>query len=231
MVEPWRGEPGGPMSDDGEPTNGSSQRPAPSKGERTRRQLIELAIQQFGSHGYRGTSVSEITRAAGLTQAASYAYFPNKEALFREAVNADAGSLIRYARDRTEQTPIRQLLPSFLVHLVAALDDHPLAKRVLSGQEPEGMAQLGGLSSLDTTRGGLAERIAAGQETGEVRTDIDPAVIANGAQTITLALLMSMTRVGVSSGAAPEGGGGPVPQEVIVGVVSALDAMLAPPTS
>jgi len=92
------------------------------------------------------------------------------------------------------------------------------------------MAQLGGLSSLDTTRGGLAERIAAGQETGEVRTDIDPDVIANGAQTITLALLMSMTRVGVATGAAPEGGSGPVPQDTIVGVVSALDAMLAPPS-
>lgn len=200
-----------------------------SKGERTRLQLIEIAIQQFGRHGYRGTSVSEITRAAGLTQAASYAYFSNKEALFRHAVNHDAGALIRYARDRTDETPIRQLLPSFLVHLVAALDDHPLAKRVLSGQEPEGMAQLGGLSSLDTTRGGLAERIAEGQATGEVRRDIDPDVIATGAQTITLALLMSMTRSGVSSGTSPEGGSGPVPQEVIVGVVSALDAMLAPP--
>src|SRR5262249_3392067 len=156
------------------------------------------AIQAFGSHGYRGTSVSEICRAAGLTQAASYAYFPNKEALFRYAVNHDAAALIRYANDRTVDTPIRQLLPSFLVHLVATLDDHPLVKRVLSGQEPEGMAMLGGLSSLDGTRGGLADRIAAGQETGEVRRDIDATVIANGAQTITLALLMSMTRTGVS---------------------------------
>jgi AcrR family transcriptional regulator len=202
----------------------------PSKGERTRRQLIELAIQQFGAHGYRSTSVSEITRAAGLTQAASYAYFPNKEALFRAAVNEDAAGLIRYARERTDDTPIRQLLPSFLVHLVAALDDHPLAKRVLSGQEPEGMAQLGGLSSLDDTRGGLAERIAEGQRTGEVRQDIDPKVIATGAQTITLALLMSVTRASGQAGAPPEGGEGGVPQETIIGVVSALDAMLAPPS-
>src|SRR5258708_7622510 len=96
---------------------------AESKGERTRRLLIELAIEQFGTHGYRSTSVTEITRAAGLTQAASYAYFPNKEALYRAAVNADAAALTAYANRKTAHTPIMQLLPSYLVHLVAALDE------------------------------------------------------------------------------------------------------------
>lgn len=195
-----------------------------SKGERTRQLLIELAIEQFGANGYRATSVSEITRAAGLTQAACYAYFANKEALFREAVNADAASLIAYARERTDDTPVRQLLPAFLVHLATVLDQHPLVKRVLSGQEPEGMAQLTGLSALGASEGGLAERIAAGQEAGEVRRDIDPRVMATGAQTITLALLMSMTRT-EGSGA---GEGGRVADDVIVGVVTALDAMLRP---
>jgi AcrR family transcriptional regulator len=202
-----------------------------TKGERTRRQLIDIAIKQFGRNGYRGTSVSEITREAGLTQAASYAYFPNKEALYREAVNADAAALMRHANERTRDTPVRQLLPSVLVHLVAVLDDHPLATRVLSGQEPEGMAKLGGLRTLDSTRGGLAERIAEGQRRGEVRADIDPDVIATGAQTITLALLMSITRFGVSGGAAAPEGGRDVPQDVILGVLAALDAMLAPPSA
>lgn len=204
-----------------------------SKGERTRRTLVKIAISEFGKHGYRSTSVTDITRAAGLTQAASYAYFPNKEALYREAVNIDAASLIAYAQERTANTPIRQLLPSFLVHLVSALDDHPLAKRLLSGQEPEGVAQLANLSSLDMTRGGLAELIAAGQASGEVRADIDPQVIATGAQTITLALLISMTRGGgtVEGGTAGPGADvAEVPQDVIIGVVSALDAMLRPPT-
>lgn len=202
---------------------------AVSKGERTRQQLIDLAVEAFGKQGYRSTSVSDITRAAGLTQAASYAYFANKEALYREAVNADAAALIAYAEAQTEATPIRQLLPAFLVHLVTALDDHPLVKRILSGQEPEGMSQLDRLSSLDSTRGNLAELIAAGQEAGEVRTDIDPAAIATGAQTITLALLISMTRTTGTRDLADEERGN-VPDNVVIGVVSALDAMLKPPS-
>ena len=40
--------------------------------------------------GYRTTSVSEIARAAGLTQATAYAYFDNKESLFVAAVDVDA---------------------------------------------------------------------------------------------------------------------------------------------
>ena len=65
-----------------------------SKGERTRRRILEIAIERFGERGYRATSVSEIARAAGLTQAASYAYFDSKESLFQAAVDADAEGLI-----------------------------------------------------------------------------------------------------------------------------------------
>ena len=59
-------DPAGPttaadITDDAEPA---------TKGERTRRRLLELAIERFGERGYRATSVSEIARAAGLTQAA-----------------------------------------------------------------------------------------------------------------------------------------------------------------
>src|SRR5690348_16296931 len=73
-----------------------------TKGERTRRRLLELAIQRFGERGYRATSVSEIARAAGLTQAAAYAYFPSKEALFDASIDADAAAAIAEAAARAE---------------------------------------------------------------------------------------------------------------------------------
>ena len=63
---------------------------AATKGERTRQRLLALAIEHFGDRGYRATSVSEIARAAGVTQATAYAYFDNKESLFVAAVDDDA---------------------------------------------------------------------------------------------------------------------------------------------
>jgi AcrR family transcriptional regulator len=205
---------------------------AGTKGERTRRMLLEIAVEQFGHHGYRGTSVSEICRRAGLTQAASYAYFDNKEHLFKAAVDADAEALVATARQKTDGIPVRQLVPAFLTYLAAGLDDHPLATRVLGGKEPEAVFELQGLETLDATSRDLAQRLAEGQAAGEIRPDIDPVAIAMGAQTITLSLLVTLTQwAAPEDGEGREGGGPPaggVDPEVIVGVVSAFDAMLRP---
>ncbi|MDZ7732074.1 MAG: helix-turn-helix domain-containing protein [Acidimicrobiia bacterium] len=83
---------------DAPPTDGRTDE---TKGERTRRRLLEIAVEQFGRRGFRGTSVSEIAREAGLTQAAVYAYFDNKTALFDAAVDADADAIIRRAEAET----------------------------------------------------------------------------------------------------------------------------------
>ena len=84
--------------------------PAETKGERTRRRILEMAVDCFGRRGYRATSVSEIARAANLTQAASYAYFDNKEALFREAVDTDVSNLIDEISALVADVPARDLL-------------------------------------------------------------------------------------------------------------------------
>src|SRR5690554_6750519 len=92
---------------------------AETKGERTRRRLLELAIERFGERGYRGTSVSEVARSAGLTQAAVYAYFDGKEALFDAAVDADTEAVVSAIRARLEGVDARVLIPSFLVAAIA----------------------------------------------------------------------------------------------------------------
>jgi AcrR family transcriptional regulator len=189
-----------------------------SKGERTRRRLLDLAVAQFGRHGYRSTSVSEITRAAGLTQAASYAYFDNKEALFRAAVDDDAGSLIRSAMAKVEDTAAAQLVPALLVHLADGLADHPLVQRVLAGQEPDAMDQLVDLPAMAHAIDHIGERLAAAQREGEIRADIDPKAVATGAGSICLALLTSMTQ-----------GTGQSRDDVILGVLAVFDAMVQPP--
>ena len=108
-----------------------------TKGERTRRKLLEIAIAQFGAYGFRQTSVTDITREAGLTQAACYAYFGNKTELFREAVDTDVADLIDEASGQVREMPCRQLLPALVLFLGGGLDRHPLTRRVLQGREPD----------------------------------------------------------------------------------------------
>lgn len=189
-----------------------------TKGERTRRRLLEIAIDRFGERGFRRTSVSEIARAAGLTQAAVYAYFPNKEALFDAAVDADASRMIDDAREQSADTPATQLAPMLLLFLVGGLERHALLRRVVAGQEPEALARLVELPALTRLTSTIAEGVRAAQATGEVRSDLDAEMFANGAEAVLLSLMMSITQIGAATVARRQ-----------LGVLTLFDAVLRPP--
>jgi AcrR family transcriptional regulator len=188
-----------------------------SKGDRTRARLLEIAVRRFAADGYRRTSVSDIAREAGVTPATTYAYFAGKEALFEAAVDADAIALMETARSRMSGDGVRDRWLPWLGVLILALEQHPLAKRVLGGGEPDVVHRLLNLPSLSTVRLELATDLRNGQENGEVRTDIDPDVLAWGIESVVLSLLMGYLQAG--RGQSPERA---------IGIVALLDAALKP---
>ena len=54
--------------------------------ETTREGILESAVRCFARHGYRRTAMDQVAREAGISRAAVYLHFPNKEALFRALV-------------------------------------------------------------------------------------------------------------------------------------------------
>src|SRR5579875_1467529 len=159
------------------------------KGKRTRRALLEGAIRRFAADGFRATSVSGIARDAGLTPAAVYAYFDGKEGLFAAAVDADAAGLIDKALQPVLDGTFDGEWASLIGALVAGLEDHPLARRVLAGLEPEHTERLLGIPALADLQDGIVMRLRAGQAAGEVRRDIDPQLAASGLVTTIMSLL------------------------------------------
>jgi AcrR family transcriptional regulator len=196
----------------------SSDSGAETKGERTRRRILEMAVDCFGRQGYRATSVSEIARAANLTQAASYAYFDNKEALFRAAVDADVSDLIDEVSAQVDDVGALDLIPTVIVHAVVALEHHPLSHRVLAGQEPDEVPRLTELPALRRFSDLLAEALGRAVARGEVRADLRPDVLAAGLESLILGLLFSAVQ---TRGSASE--------RHQLGVVEAFDLMLRPP--
>jgi AcrR family transcriptional regulator len=193
---------------------------APGKGERTRQRLLEIAVRRFAADGFRRTSLSDISREAGLTPAAAYAYFAGKEGLFQAAVDADAGALIEAARAAGGTgASAREQLFLFVGELRERVDDHPLARRVLSGLEPEVAARLLTIPSLVALTAGLADDLAEAQSASEIRADVDPAEVAVGLETIVLALLMAELQTGLT-----------VEPERQAGVLAVMDAALRPPS-
>ena len=55
-----------------------------SSGERSKQLLLDKAIELFSTYGYHQTKISDIVKAANLTQPTFYLYFQSKESLFND---------------------------------------------------------------------------------------------------------------------------------------------------
>ena len=168
-----------------------------TKGAQTRRAILEAAIVRFGRDGYRTTSVADIARDASVGGTVAYAYFPNKESLFLAAVDEDAAGVIEEGLVTVADVPdVRRWHDTLIFTLVAAVERHPLARRLLAGLEPEVTVRVLDIPALNELRKKCTELLRTGQAAGLVRPDIDPAAVANGIVALMLSVLMSVTQLG-----------------------------------
>jgi AcrR family transcriptional regulator len=66
--------------------------PATDKGEQTRRQIFESALELFREQGFDSTTMQDIAKRAVVVKSAAYYYFPSKEAIIQayyETVQAE----------------------------------------------------------------------------------------------------------------------------------------------
>jgi AcrR family transcriptional regulator len=196
-----------------------------TKGDRTRGALLGAAIERFAREGYRRTSVADVCRDAQLSTTAAYPYFGNKEALFVAAVDEDVAALIEQAvllvalgedPDQWGRIMMRAL--------VAHMDEHPLAGRILRGLEPEFTMRLLQIPALEDLRKTVTELLRDHQLSGSVRRDIDPPATANGLVVIVISLLMATLQTGADAA-----GYAVVYEQVAADVDSVLQAATRPP--
>lgn len=175
---------------------------ASTKGEQTRRAILAAAIERFGRDGFRSTSVADIARDAAVSGTLAYNYFDNKESLFLAALDEDAAGVIAEGMvampsARSVKMAVNEAWRDKLIFLLLdALDDHPLARRVLGGLEPQVTGRIIELPALTELRLAVGEQLRIDQEAGLVRPDIDPMAIGAGAVTMYLSILMSIVQFG-----------------------------------
>ncbi len=174
--------------------------PPETKGDRTRQALLDAAVVRFAREGYRGTSVADVCRDAGLSTTASYPYFANKEALFVAAVDEDVAGLLDaavslVAIDEHPDQWGRVLMRALVTHL----DGYPLAGRIVRGLEPDFTMRLLQIPALQELRKTVTELIRDQQMAGSVRRDIDPGSTASGMVVIVISLLMATMQTGANA--------------------------------
>ena len=192
-----------------------------TKGDRTRQALLDAAIVRFAREGYRGTSVADVCRDAGLSTTASYPYFANKEALFVAAVDEDVAGLIA---DAVSLVAIDKQPEAWgcvmMLALVDHMPEHPLAGRIVKGLEPDFTMRLLHIPALQELRKAVTELIRYEQTDGRVRQDIDPGQTASGIVVIVISLLMATMQTGADAEAY---------SQVAADVESVLQAATRPP--
>lgn len=194
-----------------------------SRGEQTRRAILDAAITRFGRDGYKSTSVADIARDAEVGGTLTYAYFPNKEALFLAALDEDAAAVIDEGVIHLLEKPnAKEWRETLILTLVDAVERHPLTRRVLSGLEPHVTGRMLEMPAMTELRKALAEKIRTDQAAGRVRHDIDPVTVGAGAVTITIAIIMSVLQFG-REGVATYG------PEVLAVFAAAFDPVDPPP--
>ncbi len=101
--------------------------PSLGKGDRSRRELVDIAIDCFSRFGYRGTSIERIARAAGVTKGAIYYHFRGKDELLAatvaDRVIAFEQRVQRACEGQPSSEALRRIARVCIDH--ARSDDHP----------------------------------------------------------------------------------------------------------
>lgn len=148
-----------------------------AKGEASRQRLLAAATAQFARKGYHHTKVSDIVKAAGLTQAAFYLYFPSKEAIFTELVDSFRMKLATLAQSAGKVASLapgeaaRQIKEN-LRDVFAFLQSEPELTRIAWFESPDAKEMKEKVIAL------LSAHILNNQQAYHIRKELVPEVAA-----------------------------------------------------
>jgi AcrR family transcriptional regulator len=161
------------------------------KKQQTRRRIIDTALELFAERGFDGVPVAEIARAAEVSEATVFNYFPTKENLVYDGMEAFEQLLLEAVRDRPAGTTVLGAFRDYVLQPRAALatDDPAMIERIATAARiiaDSAALQTREQQIVDRSTHALAEIVA--KERGAGRQDIRPWVIANALMGINRAM-------------------------------------------
>jgi AcrR family transcriptional regulator len=158
---------------DGSQRRASYQR---ARSHETKRALVQAAMALWRTNGYAKTTVADICRAAGVSRALFYFYFPAKEDVLFEV-----GLLSTRAARRTVQAllqtdyEVREVIAEALRSMERSMVRNPrelIIETILEGYRHEHRILAGGLSD-DADADMFGELLAKAQQDGKVAAHVD----------------------------------------------------------
>ena len=160
-----------------------------------RRQAItRAAARLFAAQGFDQTTVAQIARAAGLSAASVFYYFPDKQAVFRSVFEGDLPRSTNLVARHTDTAHPTTAIIELVTDLAADARD-PSAIGLLvellrqAGRDPELVDTVSRNARI--LHEGLAHLITRGIEDGTVDPALDPADTARWLLTIVDAVFLN----------------------------------------
>ena len=162
------------------------------KKQRTRQLIADAAWQLFAERGFDRVTVAEVARAADVSEATVFNYFPTKEDLVYGRMEAFEEELLQAIRERAAGESILTAFSRFVLQ----------PRGLLASEDPEAAEGLATIARVITTSRALVARerrifarytdsLAAliAEETGADADDLEPWVAANALIGVHRALL------------------------------------------
>lgn len=167
--------------------------------ETTKNLIVSKAISIFNQKGYRATSLSDITKATGMTKGAIYGNFENKDAVAVASFEYAIGRVLDDLRVHIKAAPTAPMkLKAILNHYSKYIENPPIAggcpviNTSVEADDDHPMLRTRAVGSIAMIKGSLQQIITRGLQEGQIREGVDAHLYASMFySTISGAILIS----------------------------------------
>jgi TetR/AcrR family transcriptional repressor of nem operon len=154
-----------------------------TKGEQTRRKIVEAAAPIFNKRGYEGSSLSDLMEATGLKKGGIYRHFSSKEELAAEAFDytweSAWNSRLQHVDEKASGIEkLKQLIANFVNHRSPVAGGCPILNTAIDADDGNPVLRTHVAKALRSWLSRLQAFVDQAQSRGETQPGVDPQAVA-----------------------------------------------------
>jgi len=154
-----------------------------TKGEQTRKKIVEAAAPIFNQRGYEGSSLNDLMEATGLKKGGIYRHFSSKEELAAEAFDytwdaAWKARLLHVDEKASGVEKLKQLIANFVEHRSPVAGGCPILNTAIDADDGNLILRARVAKALRSWLTRLQTIVDQAQARGETQPGVDPKAVA-----------------------------------------------------
>jgi len=154
-----------------------------TKGEQTRKKIVQAAAPIFNQRGYEGSSLNDLMEATGLQKGGIYRHFASKEELAAEAFDytweaAWNARLLHVDEKANGIDKLKQLIANFVEHRSPIPGGCPILNTAVDADDGNSVLRARVAKALRSLVGRVQALVEQAQENRDARPRVDPKAVA-----------------------------------------------------